>query len=333
VPRPLLVRLPNWLGDLIQAWPVVRAAARDPDRRAVFLGPASFAPLVTPRFPDVPYVPWTRARRFAATGLVRKHRPGTALLLTDSLSSALLAALAGIPIRVGYAAEWRDLLLTVRVPRRAPSRSRPRVEEYRELADAAGLRVEDSLPAIEALEGDRSRARTLLEEQGLGAGAFAVLAPGASYGPAKRWAPDRFAALARALHARDGTRAVLVGAKEDRAVSAEVKAALGPAALDLTGATDLSALIGILDRAVLAASNDSGVMHLAAALGRPTVAIFGSTSPVWSSARAPWVRALYAAYPCSPCFRRTCPIGYGCLHAIEASRAIGAAEELLSGTR
>jgi heptosyltransferase-2 len=110
-----------------------------------------------------------------------------------------------------------------------------------------------------------------------------------------------------------------------------VAALVGPGALDVTGATDLPALVGILDRSVLAVSNDSGVMHLAAALGRPTVAIFGSTSPVWSSARAPWVRALYAAYPCSPCFRRTCPIGYGCLHAIESSRAIGAAAELLSG--
>jgi heptosyltransferase-2 len=309
----------------------VRAAAADRDRPAVFVGPAPFAALLTPRFPDVPFVPWTRERRFAAAGTIRTHDPGTALLLTDSLSSALLALLSGVPERVGYAAEFRDLLLTRRVPRRAPSRSRPRVEEYRELAEAAGLRVPDGLPRIEAMDGDRAGAEELLAARGFGAGRFLVLAPGASYGPAKRWVPDRFAALARALHDREGARAVLVGAKEDRSVSAEVAAALGPGALDLTGTTDLPALVGILDRAVLVASNDSGVMHLAAALGRPTVAIFGSTSPVWSSARAPWVRALYAAYPCSPCFRRTCPIGYGCLHAIEASQAIGAAEELLSG--
>ena len=310
---------------------MVRAAARDRDRPAVFMGPAAFAPILAPRFPGVPYVPWSRERRFAAAGLLRRLKPGAALLLTDSLSSALLAALAGIPARVGYAAEFRDLLLTRRVPRRAPSRSRPRAEEYLDLARAAGLTVTDPHPRIEADEGDRARAEALLTGHHFGAGAYAVIAPGASYGPAKRWAPDRFAALAKALHARDGTRAVLVGTKEDRAVSAEVAAALGPAALDLTGATDLPALVGILDRAVLAASNDSGVMHLAAALGRPTVAIFGSTSPVWSSARAPWVRALYAAYPCSPCFRRTCPIGYGCLRAIEASSAIDAAEELRVG--
>jgi heptosyltransferase-2 len=262
---------------------------------------------------------------------MRKYNPGVALLLTDSLSSALLAVLSGIPERVGYAAELRDMLLTRRVARRAPSRSRPRVEEYRELAEAAGLHVGDSLPRIEATEGDRARAQDLLAARGLGAERFLVLAPGASYGPAKRWAPDRFASLGKALRARDGMRVVLVGAKEDREVSAEVAALVGPGALDVTGATDLPALVGILDRSVLAVSNDSGVMHLAAALGRPTIAIFGSTSPVWSSARAPWVRALYAAYPCSPCFRRTCPIGYGCLHAIESSRAIGAAAELLSG--
>jgi len=113
----------------------------------------------------------------------------------------------------------------------------------------------------------------------------------------------------------------------------EVARILGPTATDLTGATDLPTLTGLLDRSVLAVSNDSGVMHLAAALGKPTVAVFGSTSPVWSGAGAPWVRALYAAYPCSPCFRRTCPIGYGCLRSIDPARAIGAAEELLEADR
>ena len=327
--RPLLVRLPNWLGDLIQAWPVLHATAADRDRPALFLGPASFAALLAPRFPAVPYIAWSREHRLGALGPIRSHRPGAALLLTDSLSSALLAALAGVPERVGYAAEFRDALLTRRVPRRAPARSRPRVEEYAALAEAAGLRVPDTLPRIEAIAEERAKAGALLAARGFGGGPYAVFAPGASYGPAKRWAPERFAALARALETRDGTRPVLVGAGEDRAPAAAVAGRLDGAALDLTGATDLPALVGILDRARLVASNDSGVMHLAAALGRPTVAIFGSTSPVWSSARAPWVRALYAAYPCSPCFRRTCPIGYGCLHAIEARQAIDAAEELL----
>ena len=331
--RPLLVRLPNWLGDLIQALPVVRAAAEDPSRPAVFVGPAAFAPLLEPRFPSTAYIPWTRQRRFDAAGEIRRHAPGTALLLTDSLSSALLVVLAGVPERVGHAAEFRDALLTRRVRREAPARSRPRVEEYAALARAAGLTVREEPPRIEALAEERRRAAALLAERGWGSGPYAVIAPGASYGPAKRWEPENFAKLATSLAARDGTRSVLVGSPADAEPAARVARHAGSAALDLTGATDLPALAGLLAGSVLAASNDSGVMHLAAALRTPTVAVFGSTSPVWSGAPAPWVRALYAAYPCSPCFRRTCPIGYGCLRSIAASRAIGAAEELLGAAR
>ncbi|MGE5179427.1 MAG: glycosyltransferase family 9 protein, partial [Bacteroidota bacterium] len=105
--------------------------------------------------------------------------------------------------------------------------------------------------------------------------------------------------------------------------------AAGARVANLAGATSLSELVGILDAAIAVISNDSGVMHLAAALGRPTVAVFGSTSPVWTASGAPWVASLYAEYPCSPCFRRTCPIGYGCLRSIEAEEGVAAAERLL----
>jgi heptosyltransferase-2 len=260
---------------------------------------------------------------------LRRVRPGAALLLTDSLSSAILVALAGIPERIGYGAELRDPLLTRRVSRGAPARSAPRSREYIVLARAAGLTVEEAIPRLAALPAERNAAAALRARAGLHSGSFAVLAPGASYGPAKRWEPANFAKLAAALHARDGTRSILVGTREDAGPAAEVARLAGSAAFDLTGATDLASLTGLLDESILVASNDSGVMHLAAALGKPTVAVFGSTSPAWSAAELPWVRTLYAAYPCSPCFRRTCPIGYGCLRSIDASRAIGAAEELL----
>ena len=328
--RTVLLRLPNWLGDLIQALPVVRAAAEDPERGAVFAGPAAFEALLSPRFPSAAYIATTRGGRFALAGAIRRHRPETALLLTDSLSSAILASLALVPERIGYAAEFRDALLTRRVPRSAPARSAPRVEEYLALARAAGIAVADPRPRIEALPGERLAAASLLAGAGLPGARFAALAPGASFGPAKRWGPENFAKMALALHERDGTRSVLVGAKGDEGPAADVARIAGACAVNLSGATDLPTLTGLLDSSVLVASNDSGVMHLAAALGKPTVAVFGSTSPVWSAAEAPWVRALYAAYPCSPCFRRTCPIGYGCLRSIDASRAIRAAEDLLA---
>jgi heptosyltransferase II len=330
VARTILLRLPNWLGDLVQAMPVVRAAALDPSRGALFVGPAAFEALLSPRFPSVPYMATTPGRRFALAGAIRQRRPESALLLTDSLSSAILAALALVPERIGYAAEFRDALLTRRVPRSGPARSAPRVEEYLALARAAGIPEGDPVPRIAALPGERLAAGLLLEGAGLRGARFVVLAPGATFGPAKRWSPENFAKVAMALHARDGTLSVLVGTKADAGPAAEVARIAGTSAVNLTGATDLTCLTGLLDSSVLVASNDSGVMHLAAALGKPTVAVFGSTSPVWSAAAAPRVRALYAAYPCSPCFRRTCPIGYGCLRSIDASRAIAAAEELLA---
>jgi lipopolysaccharide heptosyltransferase II len=332
-PGPLFVRLPNWLGDLVLAWPVVRAAAaRDP----IFAGPAAFEPLLLARFPRATYVPVSRARRYAAAGLLRARRPRAALLLTDSFSSALLAALAGIPRRTGYAAEGRSFLLTERVRREGRERRASRTAEYRVLALAAGLDMPPAgagaAPALEATEGERAAGATVLEGAGLGGAPFAALAPGAAYGPAKQWGPERFAAVGAHLARERGLALAVVGAAGDRVAAdetARIAAAAGARVANLAGRTTLTELAGVLAAARVAISNDSGVMHLAAALGRPTVGVFGSTSPVWTASDAPWTANLYAEYPCSPCFRRTCPIGYGCLRSIEAEAGVTAVERVI----
>ncbi|MGH7682030.1 MAG: glycosyltransferase family 9 protein, partial [Candidatus Eiseniibacteriota bacterium] len=159
---------------------------------------------------------------------------------------------------------------------------------------------------------------------------YVVVAPGASFGPAKQWEAARFVEAVAGMTSRGDRALVIVGAGDDRDVAAAVaegaRAARVPCA-DLAGQTQLPDLIGILAGAEAVLSNDSGVMHVAAALGRPTVAVFGSTSPVWTSVSAPWVTNLYAAYPCSPCYRRTCPIGYGCLRSITPSQASAALDQ------
>ena len=325
---PLLLRIPNWLGDLVLALPVVEAAAEHP---LIVLGPEPFRQLLEPRFPTIRYLAVSRAQRWAEAGAIRALHPSRALLLTESLSSAILAWLARIPVRVGYASEGRSLFLTRAVPRAGAARSTARTREYQILAEAAGLAVRHAAPRLAAIPPETGRARAMLQGAGISEGSsFAVLAPGASYGPAKQWGPERFATVSAALETR-GVRSVLVGAAADRDASERLRRA--PDAprglLDLTGKTSLGELVGVLAASALVVSNDSGVMHLAAALGRPTVAIFGSTSPVWTSADAPSVLNLYAAYPCSPCFLRTCPIGYGCLHAINPSDTIAATETLL----
>ncbi len=332
---PLLVRIPNWLGDLVLAFPVLTAAAETP---ALFLGPETFRELLEPRFPTVPYLSVGRDRRWAPLATIREARPRAALLLTDSLSSAVLAWLARIPNRIGYAAEGRGPLLTRRVPRPGPARSTRRVAEYGVLAGAAGLSVRSEIPTLAALPEEAARAEALLGERGLGRHPYLVVAPGASYGPAKQWGPERFAEAASSVARSRGLAIVVVGAPEDRGATGAVARAVahaGPspgtraAAVDLAGATTLGALIGVLAGAKAVISNDSGVMHVAAALRRPTVGIFGSTSPVWTSASSEWVANLYAAYPCSPCYRRTCPIGYGCLRSIGSDEAGRALDRLL----
>jgi len=327
---PLLVRIPNWLGDLVLSLPVLESAAEGP---AIFVGPEPFRDVLEPRFPSVRYLAASRAARWAPLPAIRAMGPRMALLLTESLSSAVLAWLAGVPERIGYATEGRGILLTRRVRRAGPPRSTARAAEYRELAAAAGIVPRTEIPTLKPMPGESVKARAALERAGLKGAPYLLLAPGASYGPAKQWEPKRFALAGAGIARRTGSAIVVVGGAEDREAAAsaarEARSA-GARAIDLAGSTGLAELMGIVAGADGVISNDSGVMHLAAAFRRPTVGVFGSTSPVWTSTSAPWVSNLYAAYPCSPCYRRTCPIGYGCLRSIGPEEASQALERLLS---
>ncbi|MEP7027411.1 MAG: glycosyltransferase family 9 protein, partial [Candidatus Eisenbacteria bacterium] len=156
-----------------------------------------------------------------------------------------------------------------------------------------------------------------------------VVAPGARYGPAKRWAPERFAEAAREWSALDARRRiVLVGGREDLAQTAAVRAASAPEAPlhDWTGRTSLPELLALLAAAGGALSNDSGVAHLAAAAGAPTVAVFGSTDPRWTGPRGAGARVVAQPPPCSPCFLRECAIAERnlCLHAVDVDRVLQA---------
>jgi heptosyltransferase-2 len=176
----------------------------------------------------------------------------------------------------------------------------------------------------------------LLDRAGLGGRPFVAVAPGADFGSAKRWPAESFGALCRALGQEPGLPSVLLGSRGEKALGAAVRRHVGPSSpvVDLTGLTDLGALLGVLARADLFIGNDSGPAHLAAALGRPGVTLFGSTSERHSGPVGPRMRTLHREMPCSPCFERVCPLGHhDCLRGLSVAGVVEAARQAVAGRR
>lgn len=334
--RRVLLRLPNWLGDVVMAAPTVAALARAlPGAHVTARVVAPFVPLarLLPGVTDAEPAPEVRglggalaARRALAAG-----RHDVAVVFPRSVRAAVAPRLARIPVRVGFGGPGKRLLLTHRVTGWAPLRAAHRSLFYGALAlpfgTAPGAPLALTAPP-EALEA----ADLLLRRLGRrGTRPLVALEPGARYGPAKCWPPEHFGALARGLLAA-GLDVVTVGTPASRPVEEQVARLAGPGLWRAAGRTpDLTALIGLLARAALLVTNDTGPMHLAAALGTPTLALFGATDPAVSGPRGPGrVRVLADFEPCSPCFLRTCPIpGHPCLAKIGPALVQRAALALL----
>ena len=274
---------------------------------------------------------WRRAEALpGAPGLVgrlRAARFDAALVLPPSFSSAWLALRSGARLRVGFAHEGRSFLLT-RALRRPERGDLHLSREYLQLSASLEAR-EVPLRGLGMDAGTVREAGALLARAGLGERPFAILGPGAAYGPAKRWSTERFAALGRQLAAR-GMALLVCGAASERGVCEAVSAAIGARARSLAGETSLPVQAALCARATLTVSNDSGLAHLAAATGAPTVVVFGSTSSAWTAPLGLRVRVVQRAPVCSPCFARDCAIGYACLVAVEVEMVTSAAWELVA---
>ena len=341
----VLVRFPNWLGDALLARPLLHALRVTHPRASLrVVGPASLIDLLSADPAAESWEAWPAdgAARGALIDRIRAWRPDAALVLPPSFSSAWFAWRTGARERVGYAHEGRSVLLTRALER--PARGELHLsEEYLELGRAlgatavppsggAGAAVPVSAPAFAApplpvRATAHEEARALLRAHGGEGARVAVVGPGAIYGPAKRWDAGRFAAVARTL-ALEGWCVLVCGAASDREVCAEVAARAGEGAVALAGRTGIALQAALCALASLAVCNDSGLAHLAAAVGAPTVVIFGSTSSAWSAPLGARVRVVQRAPVCSPCFRRTCRIGYVCLAAIAVADVERACREV-----
>lgn len=318
-PRRLVVLAPNWLGDAVMALPLFCDMRRAwPETTIVVAARASVAPL---------FAMVTAIDEVATLGhdddvaRLRDGRFDAALLLPNSFSSAWLVTRAHVPERWGYARDLRSPILTKAI--RRPRDYGHQVEYYQALGTALGIAAGPPFAAIAVTADARSAARGLLRASGVAERhPFVVFAPGAAYGRAKQWPPRHFAELATQF-AADNVATVLIGAKGDAAACAEV--AQQTRAINLVGRTDLPTLAGVLAEARAVVANDSGAMHLAAAVGVPVTAIFGptnerKTSPLRAGPDAPTPTIVSTEVWCRPCMLRECPIDHRCMTRISAAR-------------
>lgn len=317
----LIVRAPNWLGDAVMALPALEAVRRGHAAATIVLAArAAVAPLFeedTPAGPNEILV--VDGAREAAQ--LRDAKADAILLLPNSLGSAWAASRAGIAERWGFRTAGRGWMLT-----RALARPRGRVHHidyYLALARGLDLEVLSRAPRLAARRVTLEQADALLARHGAEPHARLVgFAPGAAYGHAKRWPPQRVAAVIGALATR-GAGAVLVGAAADRDTARAIESSLpaGTRVVNLVGRTTLRQLVGVVARCAAFVSNDSGAMHVAAALGVPLTAIFGPTDER-ITAPGGGADVIVRDVFCRPCLLRECPIDHRCMKRIDVDSVL-----------
>lgn len=358
--RRLVVLAPNWLGDVVMSLPALDAVRQWlPHAHLAVAARAPVAPLFTlvRGVDEILTIEPAGGLRDLAAG--RRNRAITrarlragaydaALLLPNSFHAAWLVRRAGIPARWGYRADLRGRLLTRAVPK--PAAAVHQAEYYAHLVRALGAPATPLTAALDVPGDARRRAEGLLTPQG-GGRPLAGFAPGAASGPAKRWPPDRVGAVAAALAREEGLLPVFIGAPGDvpavrQAIAAYHRAAGSGAApvVDLAGRTDLVTMAAVLAACRVVVSNDSGAMHVAAAVGTPVVALFGPTDerataplpyagPAGGTPRDPATSARRVAVIagdawCRPCHLRVCPLDHRCMERIGVERVTAAASSL-----
>jgi heptosyltransferase-2 len=339
--RKILVVGPSWVGDMVMAQTLFKLlAGQYPGMELDVLAPDWAAPVLA-RMPEVRrsvQMPVGHGKlqlrqRYQLGQCLRAEGYHQAILLPNSLKSALVPFFAGIPLRTGWRGEMRYILLNdIRLLN--PSRYPLMVERFAALAFEAGAELPPELPRPQ-LSIDLDNQQRLARELALASERPLLgLCPGAEFGPAKQWPAQHYAALAEHYIAM-GWQVLVLGSANDSAAAVAIRSALSVSAAahycDATGITSLVDAVDLLALCRAAVSNDSGLMHVAAAVDRELVAVYGSTSPEFTPPLGERVEIASIELSCRPCFERECPLGHlNCLQQLEPERVIGAVERLMA---
>jgi heptosyltransferase-2 len=341
----ILVRATNWVGDAVMSLPALRALkGRYPQARISILAKPWVADLYRREpFCDetILYTAGDVGAKWAVARELAERKFDCAILLQNAFEAAAIAWVARIRERIGYARDGRSALLTraIAVPRAGEIPAHERFY-YLELLRRAGIietisgKGESDVIRLDGAAEAREAGRARFREMGFD-GAVIGVSPGAAYGTAKRWLPERFAEAAARVARELGAGVAgiagvaIFGSKDERELCAEVAGATGVPTRNFAGETTLAEFIELAAACSAYLTNDSGAMHIASALGIPTVAVFGATNDLTTGPTGPLSRVVREPVECSPCLKRECPIDHRCMTRVSASRVAEAALELL----
>lgn len=336
--KKILVRAPNWIGDSVMCLPAMESL------KALF--PSSEITVLTrsrsiPVFKNNPCVKDIiehdgNGRHKGIGGRLRLARElkdrgfDLAVLFQNAFDAAFVSFAAGIPERAGYARDLRSGFLTKAIRVTDEIKKKHQVFYYLNIVENLGGSASSCVPRIYLSDDESAWADEFIKKNGLAGECLVGAAPAASYGPAKRWGAGNFAGVLTMLSESFGGVTMIFGGKEDAELCAEVSAGLKHRHLNVAGIFDLRQFMAILTRLKVFITNDSGPMHISAALDVPTVAIFGSTDPGLTGPLSERSRVLIKKTECSPCFERSCRYGhYKCLRAISTGEVFRATQGLM----
>ena len=336
----ILIVAPNWIGDAVLSLPVVDGCGQLwPEAELTVLARVQVAELFEARESSVRVLVYERgngpqrlSNLMALGRSLRRERFDVAILLPNSLGSAVMTRLAGVPQRLGYSTDGRGWLLTRKLEDRRKERGLHQVDYYLGLIHSLGAYQADRIPRLQLRSKIVDRAMALMGGLGIDKNELLIgVHPGAAYGETKRWFPERFAAVLERLH-RAGRKFLLLGGTGEESLAEKISAEMDHPVINLIGRTTVAEVLGLIGQCSLFLSNDSGLMHVAAALSVPQVALFGSTDP---QKTAPLNDGAVVIHPnqvnCTPCFKSECPEDLECMKAITVEEVAAAAEKLLEG--